>query len=176
MTRPAVVCVVGKKRSGKTTTVVGLVRELVARGHRVMTVKHGHGFNIDTEGTDSWRHRNEGGAARVVMAGPTEVAMLGEWGARGAVPLEELVESYLGDADVVVVEGFKASGFPQIEVYRRAAHEEPLYVHGTSAPDEYLAVLTDVPDFRADVPVLDADDPGRFRRLADLVERHLLRA
>ncbi len=176
MTRPAVVCVVGKKRSGKTTTVVGLVRELVARGHRVMTVKHGHGFDLDTEGTDSWRHRHEGGAARVVMAGPTEVAMLGEWGQRGALPLEELVESYLSDADVVVVEGFKDSGFPQIEVYRRAAHEEPLYVQGTPAPDSYLAVLTDVPDFRADAPVLDADDPERFRLLADLVERHLMRA
>lgn len=28
----AVFCVVGKKKSGKTTTVVGLVEELVARG------------------------------------------------------------------------------------------------------------------------------------------------
>ena len=75
---PPVVCIVGKKKSGKTATVVGLVSELARRGHRVMTAKHGHGFELDTEGTDSWRHRHEGGAHRVVMAAPDQIAVMGE--------------------------------------------------------------------------------------------------
>ena len=41
------VCVVGKKKSGKTTTVLKLAAKLRQRGHRVMTIKHGHHFDQD---------------------------------------------------------------------------------------------------------------------------------
>lgn len=170
---PTVVCVIGKKKSGKTTTVVGLVAELARRGHEVMTVKHGHGFDLDREGSDSWKHRQLGGASRVVLAGPDEFAVMGRWSAGddGEQPLDSLVRSYLGDADIVIAEGFKASGFRRIEVFRRAAHTTPLLggSEGGSA-ERYVAVLTDDRAFRAPCPVLDVDDPDRFSRLADLVE------
>lgn len=172
--RPTVVCVIGKKKSGKTTTVVGLVRELVARGFEVITVKHGHGFELDHEGTDSWRHRHEGGAARVVMAGPDGFAVTGKWGpADGGVEpaLETLVRRFGGDADIVVAEGFKTAAYPCIEVFRVTAHQRPLLGDpAVGRPERYLAVLTDDPAFEADCPVLDVDDPDRFRRLADLVQ------
>lgn len=171
---PTVVCVIGKKKSGKTTTVVGLVRELVARGREVVTVKHGHGFELDHEGRDSWRHRHEGGAARVVMAGPDGFAVMGRWGpADGGVEpaLETLVRRFGGDADVVVAEGFKTAPYPCIEVFRVAAHERPLFGDpAVGSKGRYLAVLTDDPTFEADCPVLDVDDPDRFRTLADLVQ------
>jgi len=184
---PPIVCVVGKKKSGKTTTVVGLVSELSRRGHRVMTLKHGHHFRLDREGTDSWRHRHEGGAARVVLAGPDEVAVTGEWSgapepaAPGAVerppaepPLEEVVRRYLADADVVVAEGYKHAACVRVEVFRAEVHPEPLYreMEPPPAPDLHLAILAE--GGRAagppEVPVLDVDAPDRFRRLADLVE------
>lgn len=171
---PRVVCVIGKKKSGKTTTVVGLVRELVARGREVVTVKHGHGFVLDHEGRDSWRHRHEGGAGRVVVAGPEEFAVMGRWGPRdgGAEPsLRTLVARFAGDAEIVVAEGFKAADYPCIEVYRTAAHPRPLLGDpDLGSPGRWLAVLTDDGTFRAGCPVLDMDDPERFRILADLVE------
>jgi molybdopterin-guanine dinucleotide biosynthesis protein B len=135
-----------------------------------MSAKHGHRFELDHEGTDSWRHRHEGGAARVATSGPAGVAVMGEWGRAGEEPLEALVTRYLADADIVVAEGFKTSSARKIEVYRRAAHEEPLYGADAERDATYLAVLTDVPGFDAHVPVLDVDDPERFRVLADLVE------
>lgn len=167
---PVVVCVIGKKKSGKTTTTVGLIRELSSRGHRVMSAKHGHHFELDHEGTDSWRHRHEGGAARVAMSGPDRVAVMGDWGSTEEEPLEALVDRYLFDADIVVAEGFKTSSARKIEVYRRATHEDPLYGIDPVRDATYLAVLTDVPDFDVHVPVLDMDDAARFHRLADLVE------
>jgi len=169
---PPIVCVIGKKKSGKTLTAVGLVRELSRRGHRVMSAKHGPHFRLDTEGTDSWRHRHEAGAHRVLVAGPDDLAVLGGWGPGGERPLEELAALYLDDADIVVGEGFKTSAAPKIEVYRRAAHVEPIYGSDRERDAGYLAILTDVAGFEAEVPVLDVDDPGRFQRLADLVERH----
>ena len=48
-----------------------------------MSVKHGHHHDIDTEGTDSWRLRHEGGAEKVVLAGPEGFAVMGIWGAEG---------------------------------------------------------------------------------------------
>jgi molybdopterin-guanine dinucleotide biosynthesis adapter protein len=175
MKSPPTVCVVGKKKSGKTTTVVGLVRELVSRGYRVMTAKHGHGFQFDTPGTDSYGHRHAAGSSRVLMAGPEHFAVMGDWPKGGEQELETLVAEHLSDADVVVAEGFKASSVPRIEVFRRSAHEQPHYGSDATKDGLYLAVLTDVRDFDASVPVFDVDDPERFRILADLVERQLIK-
>lgn len=172
---PPTVCVIGKKKSGKTTTVVGLVRELVGRGHRVMSAKHGHAFDLDHPGTDSWRHRNEGGAHRVLMAGPGEMAVLGGWGGEEEPALEAMVARWLDDADIVVAEGFKTSGVPKIEVYRRSTHPDPFYGSDPERDATTLAILTDVADFSAHVPVFDVDDPHRFVRLADLVEERVMR-
>ena len=53
--------ITGWKNSGKTTLVERLVAELTRRGWRVSTVKHAHhAFDIDKEGTDSFRHRAAG--------------------------------------------------------------------------------------------------------------------
>lgn len=176
MSAPPIVCVIGKKNSGKTGTVVGLVAELVHRGHRVMTVKHGHDFRLDREGTDSWKHRHLGGASRVVLAGPEEFAVMGDWPEQRERPLETLAAAYLYEADIVVAEGYKASELPKIEVFRSAAHQNAFYGADAQADSRYLAVLTDVADFKADVPVLDVDGVDRFERLADLVESALLGA
>ncbi len=170
---PPIVCVVGKKKSGKTTTLTGLSSELSGRGYRVMTVKHGHHFRLDHEGTDSWRHVHEGGADRVVLAGPDGFAVTGGWGPGGQASLEVLVRRHLSEADLVLAEGYKASSATRIEVYRRAAHPDALYGRDEVPASQYLAVLTDVPDFTADVPIVDMDDPARFGRLADLVEAHI---
>jgi len=168
--RPPIICVVGKKKSGKTTTVVGLVRELVDRGYCVMTAKHGHNFELDTAGTDSWRHRREAGASRVVLASPERVAVMGDWDDGGEQELEQLVSAYLSDADIVVAEGFRSSSADRIEVFREVAHERPYYGCDPNADERCLAVLTDTSAFDAAVPIIDVDAPDRFQRVADLVE------
>lgn len=168
MPDPRLVAVVGKKNAGKTTLVVALVRELVRRGHRVMTIKHGmHPFEMDQQGRDTWRHLHEGGAERVVMETPRSRFLIAST-AEEAGP-RELATAYLGDAHFVVVEGFKKSDLPKIEVYRRAVHAVPLY--SPEAPDasQYLAVVTDASDYRAPIPVLRFSDTNWLYRLVDLV-------
>jgi molybdopterin-guanine dinucleotide biosynthesis protein B len=166
---PPIVCVVGMKKSGKTTVAVALVSELIRRGRRVMTVKHGHGFELDTPGTDSWRHRHDGGAHRVVMAGPADFAVVGGWEGGGELGVEELAQRYLGDAELVVAEGYKTSPFPKIDVYRSAAHPDPLYRPDAPDASSFIAVVTDREDFEAPVPLFSLDDPDLAAKLADLV-------
>jgi molybdopterin-guanine dinucleotide biosynthesis protein B len=171
---PPMVCIIGKKKSGKTTTAVALAAELGRRGHRVMTIKHGHRFDLDHEGRDSWRHTHEGGAHRVVLASPDRFAVLGEWGPAGGLGPAELARLYLADADVVVVEGFKRELLPKIEVFRAATHERPIYGIEDLDRADWLAIATDVPGFQAHVPVLNVDDPALPQVLADLVETRVM--
>lgn len=171
---PPLVCIIGKKKSGKTTTTVALAAELGRRGHRVMTIKHGHGFDLDHEGRDSWRHTREGGAKRVVLSSPGGFGVIGEWDADGELSATELARRYLGDADVVVVEGYKREPLPKIEVFRAAAHEAAIYGIEDLEKGDWLAIATDVPGFQAHVPVYDIDDPSLPVLLADLVEREIM--
>ena len=170
MPEPRLVSIVGKKNSGKTTLVVALVRELVRRGHRTMTIKHGaHPFEVDEEGKDTWRHMHEGGAERVVMESPEARVLIAhttqEMGPR------EIATKYLSDAHFIVVEGFKKSDLPKVEVYRRAVHAQPLYDPASPDASQYIAIITDVTDFRANVPVLRFSDTNWLYRLVDLVSQ-----
>ncbi len=168
MPEPRLVSIVGKKNSGKTTLVVALVRELVRRGHRTMTIKHGaHPFEIDQKGRDTWRHMHEGGAERVVMESPDARVLIAH--AAKEMGPRELAKEYLSDAHFVVVEGFKKYDLPKIEVYRRAVHAQPLF--DPEAPDhkQYLAIVTDVIDYRAPIPVMRFTDTNWLYRVVDIV-------
>ncbi|MBI4472863.1 MAG: molybdopterin-guanine dinucleotide biosynthesis protein B, partial [Acidobacteria bacterium] len=64
-----ILCFVGRSNSGKTTLIERLVPELVRAGYKVATVKHaGHGFDLDTEGKDSWRHKRAGASSVIVLS------------------------------------------------------------------------------------------------------------
>ena len=179
------VAVVGRKHSGKTTLVARLAAELGRRGHRVMTIKHGHHtFNIDPSTTDTYRHYHEGMAERVAMIAPDKFALVERRTER--LGPEEVAERYMADADVVLCEGFRDSALPRIEVFREAAHAAPYYE--PDAPDvaRYLAVLTDregdAPATGAIAPagplagaaVVPLADPDWLAHLAALVERAVM--
>src|SRR5215210_793086 len=175
MRRPPMVAVIGRKHSGKTTLTVRLTAELHRRGHRVMTIKHGsHTFNIDPATTDTYRHFHEGSAERVAMVAPDKFAIVSRW--NDELAPEAVAERYMGDADIVVCEGFKAAALPKIEVFRKAAHGAPLYDEHSPQSAAYLAIVTDVEGLRARPPVLAFSDPGWLDALASLVEKDVMRA
>lgn len=177
---PPVVCVVGWKGTGKTTLAVALVAELVRRGRRVLTAKHGHGFELDTAGTDSWRHRHEAGAGRVALVGPEGMAVMGDWGEGGEPSLRAVVRRYLADAELVVAEGWKRGPEPKVEVHREGAGRGPILAGRPDNAATWLAVVSDAPLPDLPVPVvrLEAGDAssleGAARAVADLVEARLL--
>ena len=70
------VSIMGKKKSGKTTVLVGVIEELSRRGRRVAAVKHDmHGFELDVAGTDTDRLRRAG-AVVTAISSPFEVAVM----------------------------------------------------------------------------------------------------
>jgi molybdopterin-guanine dinucleotide biosynthesis adapter protein len=137
-----------------------------------MTIKHGHDFDLDREGTDSFRHRADGGAERVVLAGPGQFAVVGNWPGGEELGPAELAGRYLPEADIVVVEGFKLEPLPRIEVFRRAAHRRPVWDPDAADARLFIAGVTDDEAYRRSVPfpTFDVDDPDLAARLAALVE------
>ena len=112
------IAIVGRHNSGKTTLIVKLIEELVARGHDVGSVKHHHksGFEFDVPGKDSYRHR-QAGASETVIAAPGQVARVRS--ITGELECAQIVRSMPGH-DIVVVEGYRKSGLPTIEIMRAA--------------------------------------------------------
>ena len=173
MARPPMVAVIGKKHSGKTTLTVRLCAELHRRGHRVMTIKHGsHTFNIDPATTDTYRHYHEGNAERVAMAAPDKFALIVRW--TDELGPEEIAARHMSDADVVICEGFKRSRLPKIEIFREAAHRQPLYDPSDDAARDYVAIVSDTHLPGATVRVIRLDDASYLEDLADLVEQRIM--
>lgn len=165
---PKIVCIVGKKKSGKTTFLERLIPACKALGLRVGTIKHdAHSFEMDREGKDSWRHR-QAGADSVLVASPTQVALI------RSVPREpelaELVREFFADRHLVLAEGYFRSDLPKVEVHRAEAHAEPLCRASDAASRHLLALVSDV---RLDlgVPLFGLDQAEDVARL--IAEREL---
>ncbi len=166
--------IVGRKHAGKTTLVARLSAELTSRGHRIMTLKHGsHTFNIDPATTDTYRHYHEGGAERVAMASPDKFALVMRW-ERELAP-EEIAARYLADADLVLCEGSKASMLPKVELFRRAAHDAPLYETALPNGSSWHAIVSDSPVRGFPGRTFDLDMDGWLESLADWVETEFIR-
>ena len=160
-----VVSVVGKSNSGKTTLVEKMIGELIRRGYRVATIKHNrHGFEIDHEGKDSWRHK-QAGARTTVIASPHRVAVIED--VVKDFDISELVDRYIRDVDIILSEGFKNNPFPKIEVNRREMNQELL----SSPADHLFAIASDRP-LSAGVPCMDIND---ISGLVDMVEARFLK-
>lgn len=108
----------GYSGAGKTTLLEPLIAHLVARGLRVAVVKHAHHrFDIDHEGKDSWRHR-KAGACEVLVASDVRLALMREYPVPQEPEVHALVAEIDPSVDWVLVEGFRGSDLPKIEIWR----------------------------------------------------------
>lgn len=110
------VSIVGRHNSGKTTRIEMLISELVSRGYDVGSIKHHshQGFDIDIPGKDSYRHR-AAGASETVISSPGQVARVRT--IDGELECNDILKTMPGH-DIVVVEGYRKSGLPTIEIMR----------------------------------------------------------
>jgi molybdopterin-guanine dinucleotide biosynthesis protein B len=159
-----IVSIVGKSDSGKTTLIEKLLPELTRRGYRIATVKHDvHGFEVDREGKDSWRHK-QAGAHTVVIASPRKAALIRDvekdW------TLEEIRERLIQDVDLILSEGYKKDVQPKIEIFRKEKHQELL----CTKEDRLVAIVSNQ-TFEVGVPCFGLED---MKGLGDFIEQAFL--
>jgi molybdopterin-guanine dinucleotide biosynthesis protein B len=94
----------GRSKTGKTTLIVKLIKELKEKGYRVGSVKNIHSpdFTIDTEGKDTWEHAHAGSEIVVANSGSETAFMVN----REIEPsgILNYVNSF-ADLDIIIVEG-----------------------------------------------------------------------
>lgn len=172
--------VTGVSKSGKTTLVVELTKELTKRGYTVGTVKsigcgrgcqghltgtcdgnHHHpefGFTIDTEGKNTFKHRRAG--AKVVTAwSKGETALIYP----ERLELADLIDSY--DYDYLIVEGGRAYDLPKITTGSSLENLDKRLKKTTFAISGKIA--DEVEDYKGLKAFKTFDD---IEKLADLVE------
>jgi len=146
MKKPEYLQIVGRKKSGKTTLIVGLVEGLVARGMRVATIKHtSHNHEFDRPETDSWKHRKAGSEATIIISPD-------EWVCHARIHGPEtkllLQKALFRDKDIVLWEGHGEIDALMIECVPPG--QAPLF----ERDDKLIAVVTDfeivagIPRFR----------------------------
>jgi len=133
--------IAGYSGAGKTTLLEALIPRFVAHELRVSLIKHTHhDFDIDKPGKDSWRLR-EAGCTEVMLLSNRRWALMHELRGAAEPALDEQL-ALLAPCDLVLIEGYKNSPHPKLEVYR-AENGKPMLINAT--PENIVAVASDVP-------------------------------
>ena len=153
--------VCGISKSGKTTTIELLIRELIKRGYTVGSVKdiHFEKFAIDTPGTNTHRHK-QAGANPVTARGLYETDIMFD----KQLGIPEILRFY--NQDFVILEGVREAGIPAILTAHSAGELDEQYMPFVFAVSGRIAAQ--VNNYNG-LPVIDAT--ADITALADLVER-----
>lgn len=155
---PSVFIFVGHSGSGKTTLIEKLIPELSRRGVRVATIKHAHHkVQLDTPGKDSYRYK-QAGAVMSMLVTASELQLVAD-----AVERREpaqLAQRFLGEADLVLAEGFSHAAGVKIEVLRRECGKPPR----CAIEDDLIAIVTDMDEVYPQLPHFGLEDVAALAR------------
>lgn len=139
-----IIMIKGFSKTGKTTTVTSLIKELKSRGYSVGTVKdiHYEGFQADKPGTDTFAHA-EAGAGRVTARGSAETSIILD----RQMSIHEILKYY--KEDFVILEGDPGLKCPTIITGRTADDVEKRMCPEAIAVSGVIAAQTAGDDFSA---------------------------
>ena len=169
--RPVVIAVVGVKKSGKTTTIEILTRELANRGYKIATVKHisEPNFTIDKEGKDTWRYA-QSGARTVIGVSADEIATIEKVGGRN-LSLKGILQRCKG-SDIVFLEGFRKLVARNKDIHKivvvKSAED---FQEAVEIFEPILAFTGPYTTERLNLKIPYADIFKNVNKIADLVER-----
>ena len=133
--RKRIVAISGIKNSGKTTLICRLLEIFKEKGLRVAVLKHdGHDFEPDVPGTDTYRQLQAGAYGTAVFSKGKYMLVKQQ----PQISEKELME-FFPEADLILVEGFKYSTYPKIEIVRKGNSAESV-----SNPERLMAIATNL--------------------------------
>ncbi|MDD5175603.1 MAG: molybdopterin-guanine dinucleotide biosynthesis protein B [Sterolibacterium sp.] len=116
----------GYSGAGKTTLIEKLIPCFTTKGLRISLIKHAHhSFDLDKSGKDSFRFR-EAGATEVLLVSSQRWVLMHELREQAEPTLEEQL-TRMSPCDLVLVEGFKNTPIPKLEVHRTANNKPLIY-------------------------------------------------
>ena len=151
--------VIGYKKSGKTSLVTNLARELTKRGYKIATLKHiFQAKHLNLPFKDTARHMQY--ANQTAAISPAESALF----FNHRKTLEQIIR-YL-EADFLLVEGFRQEKtFPKIVCFKQTSEAKELF------DGLQIGVATLAPPSKMDLGVPVFNILEDIEKIADLVER-----
>jgi molybdopterin-guanine dinucleotide biosynthesis protein B len=149
--------IAGWSGSGKTTLIRRLIPLLAGQGVGVATLKHSH-HDVRVGDADS-AALLAAGAGEVLIAAPHRFALLHDHQGRPEPSLADLT-AHVAGCDLLLVEGFKFSPHPKLEVWTPESGKPPL----AAADPTVVAVACDVPLEISGRPVLARSDAAAICR------------
>ena len=173
--KPQVIAVVGTKKSGKTTTIENLIKELTRRGYKVAVIKNvpEPNFTIDTPGKDTWRYA-QAGASTIVSASAKEIATI-EKTSLETITLNALLKK-CKDNDIVFIEGLKQKIAKKHDIHKIAvvkSMDEALTATETYKPILAFSGAYSTENLNFETPY--ADSMKDAEKLANIIEEKLLK-
>lgn len=163
-----VICFVGVSDCGKTTLLEKVIPLLKNKGYSVGVVKNDtHGFEVDKEGKDTYRHK-QAGAKAVLISGPDQFALISD--TDRFLTLDDFTFLMGDKVDVILTEGFKSSDKPKIEIFLDGVSSDILCKNDPSL----IGVATNNIDKvkkLTDRPVFDMNNPDE---IVDFIEQHYI--
>lgn len=150
-----IIAISGIKNSGKTTLIEKLIPLLKAMNLKIATIKHdGHDFHPDVEGTDSFRHREAGAFGTAIFSKNRWMIIKEEID----VEVENLISEF-PEADIIILEGFKFSDYPKIEIVRGDNSTSPV-----SKKETVLCYVSDLEKFYENIPQFNLEEVGELSK------------
>ena len=154
--RKRIVAISGIKNSGKTTLICRLLEIFKEKGLRVAVLKHdGHDFEPDVPGTDTYRQLQAGAYGTAVFSKGKYMLVKQQ----PQITEKELME-FFPEADLILLEGFKYSNYPKIEIVRKGNSAESV-----CNPKRLMAIATNLDaeerealSIPEDVPLFELDN------------------
>ncbi|NMA58229.1 molybdopterin-guanine dinucleotide biosynthesis protein B [Clostridium cochlearium] len=149
MKKQKIIAISGVKNSGKTTLITRLIPHLKDRGIKIAVIKHdGHDFEPDVIGTDSYRYR-EAGAEEIAIFSKNKWMIIKE---EKNIDESELISQF-PNADLILLEGFKFSDYPKVEIIRKEVSSMPI-----TNPKTVIAYVSDHEKFNGKIKQFHLDD------------------
>jgi molybdopterin molybdotransferase len=132
-----IISIVGRSESGKTLLMEQLIVEFKRRGYKIAALKHSHcgAIEVDQPGKDTWKFAQAGSDA-VCISSPRKLAFIKK--SDYDLRIDEVLPIIGPEFDLILVEGFKRSELPKIEVHRKELGNDLL-----CCPEELSAIVTD---------------------------------
>ena len=150
MKRKRIVAISGIKNSGKTTLICRLLEIFKEKGLRVAVLKHdGHDFEPDVPGTDTYRQLQAGAYGTAVFSKGKYMLVKQQ----PQISEKELME-FFPEVDLILLEGFKYSTYPKIEIVRKGNSTESV-----CNPERLMAIATNLDAEEREVLFIPEDIP-----------------
>ncbi|MCP2519708.1 molybdopterin-guanine dinucleotide biosynthesis protein B [Candidatus Aminicenantes bacterium AC-335-B20] len=116
---------IGESKSGKTSIIEKVIKELKNRGYKVGIIKHSCcDFEINKKEKDTRRFQ-DAGADSVAFSSRDKFFLFRK--NKEEVSIKEIIEKYFDDVDIILTEGYSREKFPKIVISKEVKEENLIY-------------------------------------------------